>query len=140
MNITAHDVDILARTIYGEARGEDRVGQLCVGWVVKNRATRRYRGEGIAQCCQARMQFSCWNAGDPNYDKLLRTDLSDPVFREAFRNALSVLEGDLDPTNGSTHYCTVEKPKNASMWPPAWAKGHAPVVIIGRHAFYKDIP
>ena len=140
MNISAKDVDVLARTIYGEARGEDRVGQICVGWVVRNRAELGYRGNSLSECALKRWQFSCWNADDPNYQKLNQVDLSDEVYRECMRNALQVIAGGIDPTNGATHYHTISKPKAAVSWPPNWAEGHQPCATIGRHVFYKGVP
>ena len=32
MSLNERDVDVLARTIWGEARGEGRAGQIAVGW------------------------------------------------------------------------------------------------------------
>lgn len=31
------DIDVLARTIWGEARGEGLGGQIAVGWCIRNR-------------------------------------------------------------------------------------------------------
>lgn len=139
MKVSAADVDNMARTIYGEARGEDRVGQLCVGWVIRNRAEKQYRGDTIAAVCQRPWQFSCWNANDPNRPKLLTVDLSDPAFREAMRNTLQVLESDVDPTNGATHYHTIKKPRGVDVWPPNWAQGVKPCATVGAHVFYKGV-
>ena len=61
------ETDILARTIYGEARGESISGMEAVASVVLNRvafANRRGRfwwGNSIAEVCRAPKQFSCWN-------------------------------------------------------------------------------
>ncbi len=32
MSLNERDVDVLARTIWGEARGEGSAGQIAVGW------------------------------------------------------------------------------------------------------------
>jgi len=32
MSLNERDVDVLARTIWGEARGEGRAGQIAAGW------------------------------------------------------------------------------------------------------------
>ena len=34
-------IDIMARTIYGEARGEEEEGQIAVGNVIKNRVKKK---------------------------------------------------------------------------------------------------
>ena len=72
------ETDILARTIYGEARGESISGMEAVASVVLNRvafANRRGRfwwGNSIAEVCRAPKQFSCWNRNDPNYRLICR--------------------------------------------------------------------
>lgn len=139
MDFSQNDVIITAKTIYGEARGEPRLGQIAVAWVVRNRAAqaagRKQFGDGTAAgACLARWQFSSWNGNDPN-SKILRTmPDDDPRLAPFVGIARLVLKGDAkDPTHGSTFYHAswLEKPK--------WAKGHAPVITIGRHLFYKGI-
>lgn len=58
-----HDIDILARTIYGEARGEKTAGKKAVACVIMNRykAKKWFSGKTIAETCQKPWQFSCWN-------------------------------------------------------------------------------
>nr|DAP43737.1 MAG TPA: Cell Wall Hydrolase [Caudoviricetes sp.] len=133
------ETDILARTIYGEARGESISGMEAVASVVLNRvafANRRGRfwwGNSIAEVCRAPKQFSCWNRNDPNYRLICRVADTDIVFcickRIAGRAVAGLLE---DKTNGATHYHT------RHVW-PAWAKGKIPCAEIGRHFFYNDI-
>lgn len=36
MTVTERDSDILARTLWGEARGESLVGQIAVAWTIYN--------------------------------------------------------------------------------------------------------
>lgn len=85
------DTDILARTIYGEARGESISGQEAIASVILNRvafAKRRGRywwGNTIAGVCLAPWQFSCWNENDPNRKIIERADDADIGF--AFANA-----------------------------------------------------
>jgi hypothetical protein len=138
----SHDVDIVARTIYGEARGESEEGQIAVGFVAFNRSEdaqktgRRQFGDGSpASACLQPFQFSCWNANDPNAAKLraLDADDPDPVFAKCLRIAEEVLSGQIpDPTNGATFYHT----SNIS---PPWSRGQTPCAEIGRHKFYKGI-
>jgi N-acetylmuramoyl-L-alanine amidase len=131
-------VDVLARTLWGEARGEPVAGRLAVAWVVLNRVARNSAkrfGATIAEVCRKPFQFSCWNASDPNRAKIERVDVDDPVFRDCLELARQVVNGSLaaDPTAGSDHY-------HANGVQPNWAKGHAPIRTIGRHRFYNDIP
>ncbi|HJR27754.1 MAG TPA: cell wall hydrolase, partial [Pseudomonas sp.] len=71
MTATEKDRDVLARTLWGEARGEGLPGQIAVAWAIRNRVNdgkaRSWWGEGYAGVCQAPYQFSCWNKSDPNF-------------------------------------------------------------------------
>ena len=66
------DLNVLAQTIWGEARQEGTKGMLAVGNVIKNRAEANSRlfGQGIRGVALKPKQFSCWNKGDPNREKL----------------------------------------------------------------------
>ncbi|MGE4280086.1 MAG: cell wall hydrolase [Magnetospirillum sp.] len=133
-------VDILARTLWGEARGEKVRGIEAVAALVMNRVKRaqdrggRYWwGSSIQQVCLKPWQFSCWNQGDPNRPKLEKVTEKDRVFRVCLRVARRAAAGTLDdPTLGATHYHT------QAVAPP-WARGRNPSVIIGNHLFYNDV-
>lgn len=64
-----NSVEILALTIYAEARGEGHDGQLAVAYVILNRA--RLWHKSIKDVCYGKNQFSCYNSNDPQYPKLL---------------------------------------------------------------------
>ncbi len=130
---TDAELDTMARTIWGEARGEAFAGKVAVAWVIRNRVEHpRWWGRGIAEVCMKPFQFSCWNPGDPNEKKCRAVSADDPAFVECLAAARACLEGKLpDPTNGSDHYHV------DAGEPPYWAKGRAPLVAIGRHEFYK---
>jgi len=128
--------DVLARTIWGEARGEGVPGMEAVACVVLNRVKRANQkggywwGNNIIQVCQKPYQFSCWNRADPNFRKLLAVDASDLYFATAMRVANRTIAGVLkDSTGGATHY-------HARGTLPYWAKGETPSAEIGRHVFY----
>ncbi len=132
-------IDVLARTIYGEARGEPVRGKEAVAAVVVNRVRRaRLRngywwGHDIKSVCQKPWQFSCWNESDPNRDKLCAVTSANSVFKTCLRVARRAVAGTLkDPTAGATHY-------HALGIEPPWARGHEPSATIGRHKFYADI-
>jgi hypothetical protein len=62
--------DILLKTVFGEANGEDEIGQRAVCWVIYNRVkgNKTYwydasEGNTIAGVCLKDQQFECWNAG-----------------------------------------------------------------------------
>jgi len=137
---TAGDpVDILARTIWGEARSEGKAGMIAVAAVVLNRVAvsralggRHWWGADIAGVCRCRLQFSCWNPGDPNRAKLLAVNDDDPAFRVALSVAADAVAGRIvDPTFGATSYKVASLP-----WPFSWGHPRLPLAEIGKHAFY----
>jgi spore germination cell wall hydrolase CwlJ-like protein len=132
-------VDTLARTIYGEARGEPVRGQEAVACVVMNRVARAaerggwWWGATVAEVCRRPWQFSCWNAGDANRAKIERANEGDREFAICVRIARRAVAGALaDPTDGATHY-------HAEGLAPPWAAGREPAAVIGRHKFYNDV-
>lgn len=127
------DIDVLARTIYGEARGEKTEGMIAVGQVILNRyrSNKWFAGDTIAETCQKPWQFSCWNMNDPNRKKLLNA--TEAVLKPFWNIAERLINGEYeDKTFGATHYHT-KKIK------PAWAKGKTPCAIIGGHVFYNNV-
>jgi spore germination cell wall hydrolase CwlJ-like protein len=141
MNATERDRDILARTLYGEARGEGLAGQIAVAWTIRNRANdgkdKSWWGEGYAGVCQAPYQFSCWNKNDPNYPYLSGAKPIPPKqFAQALRAADLVISGAVpDLTKGATHYYATTMPKA-----PAWAAKATQTLRLGNHLFFKDVP
>jgi spore germination cell wall hydrolase CwlJ-like protein len=132
-------VDSLARTLWGEARGESVAGIEAVASVVLNRVARararggHWWGRDVDGVCRAPRQFSCWNPEDPNRAKLEAVTAADPVFATCLRVARRAVAGVLaDRTLGATHY-------HAEGTHPRWAKGRVPSAAIGRHLFYNDV-
>lgn len=138
----ADDVDAMTRTLWGEARGEGRDGQIAVAWVIRNRAEynidpahpeKDWWGNSPAQVCKHPWQFSCWNENDPNRQKLLALTPDSPGYRWLAGVARSVLDGAVpDPTKGATHYKVVG---TKASWDKA-TDGKDPI-IIGHHAFFR---
>ncbi len=130
-------IDVLARTMWGEARGQGDEGLQAVANVVLNRVAvaqakgNFWWGHNIVQVCQKPYQFSCWNRSDPNFRKLQAVDERDLYFatclRVARRAAIDALD---DVTCGATHY-------HANYVSPYWIKGEKPCAVIGDHIFYK---
>lgn len=135
--ITRDDVWTVAKTIYGEARGEPWLGKIAVAWVIVNRhrAGKWFSRASLWATCRVPWQFSCWNEDDPNRAALEALSLDDPAMRECVAAALVVLTGhEHDPTAGATHYFAP-----AVVGPPTWAAGKTAVCSIGGHAFFDDI-
>ncbi len=133
------EIDVMARTLWGEARSEGLKGMEAVAHVILNRvAHAKSKGESfwwghdVLTVCQRPYQFSCWNPGDPNRQKLMAVDKDDIHFATALRVARRAVYRQLgdDPTLGADHYHTV----NVS---PFWSKGETPLIQIGSHLFFK---
>jgi len=137
---TPQDLDILARTIFGEARGEYGrcEGGLCaliaVANVIVNRVQEKsWYGTTIAAVCLKPWQFSCWNHSDPNYVIIKERIIDNPIFTICQHVAESVVQGLWpDITKSSNHYHAT-----GMALPPDWSRGHNPIVRIGRHLFYR---
>ena len=136
------NIDTLARTIWGEARNQGMEGMAAVANVITNRVDidlhddRRpdWWGEGFTEVCTKPWQFSCWNANDPNRQRLLAVTVSDPQYADALVLAAAAVSGRLrDRTNGATHYFAP-----AVVKPPAWTAGLRPTATIRDHVFYRS--
>ena len=129
------DVDVMARTIYGEARGQSFQGQVAVAFVIKTRSDERRKS--ITEICLAPMQFSCWNRNDPNRKIVEFVGMDTPRFMTAYGIACLVITGQLvNPAPGANHYHTVSAPDNMP-WPPNWAKQMKTITTIGAHTFLR---
>lgn len=129
------DAAIVARTIYGEARGEPPDGKLAVAYSIVNRwkSKRWFAGKTLASTAMKADQYTCWSTRDPNREKMC--DLADADLAECQAAALAAILGTVaDPTDGCTHYHAA-----AMETYPSWALGKAPRVTIGRHHFYKGV-
>ena len=129
--------DVLARTLWGEARGEGARGMIGVANVVLNRVKvaqekgKFWWGNNIIQVCQKPYQFSCWNRSDPNFKKLQNIGIEDKHFAKAMEIAgLAIAEQLEDLTRGSTHY-------HAKEIKPYWSRAKEPIAVIGSHIFYR---
>jgi N-acetylmuramoyl-L-alanine amidase len=130
-------IDTMARTLWGEARGEVPAGQRGVANVILNRVAKdkpQRFGATVENVCRKPMQFSCWNQSDPNRAKLLAVTDANEQFRQCLELARTAVNGSLsDNTRGSDHYHTAGVA-------PSWSKGHVPAAVLGSHRFFNDIP
>lgn len=126
--------DIMARTAWGEARGEGSRGMQAVLNVIMNRVKKGgWWGVTPAEVCKKKSQFSCWNKNDPNYSKLLAVNENDPNFRTALSLAKSAYAGTLpDITGGATNYVNLAALNSI----PSWVKNMTKTAQIGNHTFY----
>lgn len=124
--------DTLARTVWGEARGERKRGMEAVAAVIMNRANNpRWWGRDVVSVCLKPWQFSAWNIDDANRRQLLAVTETNAEFRIALEIADAALAGRLvDETNNADHFHTVTVS-------PLWSRGRRPVASIGRHRFFR---
>ena len=132
--IEEQELFTLAKTIYGEARGESRKGKQAVCHVILNRVKKGgWWGNTIEKVCRKKYQFSCWNENDPNKEKLDNLTLSDMDYLSCIAVAAECLTGELID---NTHHCTHYHVKGLE---PSWAAQETPDVEIDNHVFYRGI-
>jgi len=120
------EIEVLARTLYGEARGEP-------GAAGARKILRVLVGQRRHSCLHQTLPFSCWNVDDPNRPKLLTVEAKDRNYQSCMRIARRAVRGALaDRTGGATHYHA------KGVFPP-WARGRMYSAEIGRHQFYAGI-
>lgn len=128
------DIDVVARTVYGEARGEPNLGKTAVAHVILNRVKHGgWWGNTIQRVCLKKYQFSCWLKDDPNLPKILAVDASDSVFGTCLSIAEDAILGrSCDPTNGADSYLV-------TGLKTAWTENLVPCAVIGNHSFYRTL-
>lgn len=132
------DIKVMAKTIYGEARGEffkyGYCGLICVGNVIHNRFLKQNyytHSKSIAEICLQPNQFSCWNSNDVNKKLLDSLDENSNIFKKCFYTTKCIIKGKIpDLTGGCTHY-------HARGIRPFWSLNVTPTIIVGNHIFYK---
>lgn len=124
----------LAKTIWGEARGEGLKGMQAVANVIMNRVDRGgWYGASVKDVVLKPYQFSCWNATDPNRKLLDVIDENTLNASGAMSVAEAALNGQLqDITGGATEY---HNKKITPAW--NWDKLEK-TVQIGNHIFYRS--
>jgi len=119
--IKSHELNLLARAINGEARGESFIGQIAVGAVIINRVLSNYFPDTFAEVIYQPNQFSAVNDGQINLQPT----------GSAYRAARQAIRGK-DPTMGSLYYYNPRTAKNKR-----WFATRRAVVTIGDHVFTK---
>jgi N-acetylmuramoyl-L-alanine amidase len=127
--------DLLARCIWGEARGESIRGKLAVAHVVLNRVKAKpCYGHSMKEVLLRASQFSCFNENDPNLVKILNLNSSNPDLAYCLAVAdMALLVDNPDPSGGATHY-------HAAQVKPSWVGSPQMAFLcqIGNHLFYRE--
>jgi len=136
------EAQIMALTIYGEARGEPYEGKVAVGSVILERVEHRdWDGKTLHEVCLMPYQFSCFLPADPNFKalKLIAGDWDTKITRsKALSECYSIAKGLLDGTIPRT---PIIAEKNVCQYKTkaakaAWANKMERVAVIGHHEFY----
>lgn len=117
---TAADLNLLARLISAEARGESYTGQVAVGAVVLNRVAHSSFPDTISGVIYQNGAFSC--VRDSNWYAAV-TDSAKRAARDAING--------WDPTGGAIYYY------NPSTTKSAWIRKRPITTYIGNHVFCK---
>lgn len=135
------DAEILALTIYGEARGEDYLGKVAVGSVILNRVDLKgWQGKTVSEVCLKPYQFSCFLKSDPNYPILLgiaQDPQGERTKNRTFQTCYEIAEGLLSGAEARATEATSYHTGNMKPFPP-WAAKMTRVDKIGRHIFYRE--
>ena len=115
-------VDLLARLINGEARGEPYKGQVAVGAVVMNRVKSSEFPDTISGVIYQKGQFSC--VTDGQFNKAIDEDST------VYKAAREAMNGS-DPTNGCLFFYNPKTSKSK------WVFSRPTVITIGKHRFAK---
>ncbi len=114
------DVNLLARLIYGEARGESYTGQVAVGAVVLNRVKHSSFPNTVSGVIYQRGAFDAVSDGQINLSP-------DQTAISAARDAIN----GWDPSYGAIYYFNPNTATNGWIW------SRPLTVVIGKHRFCK---
>lgn len=115
---TQSEVELLARTISAESRGEPYEGQVAVGAVILNRIEHPSFPNTLAGVIYQNGAFSCIDDGQIN----------EPVYESCKRAAVDAMNG-WDPSGGAIYYYN---PVTATS---KWIRSRPIIATIGKHVF-----
>ena len=111
-------LDLLARVISAEARGEPYSGQVAVGAVILNRVNHPSFPNTIAGVVYQKGAFTCMVDGQ----------IDQPVAASAYRAARDALNGS-DPSGGAIYYFNPDTATSSWIW------SRPLITVIGSHRF-----
>ena len=115
---TESEINLLARIISAESRGEPYEGQVAVGAVILNRIDHPSFPNTIAGVIYQPLAFSCVDDGQIN----------EPVSDSAFKAANDAING-WDPSGGAIYYYNPDKASSK------WILSRTIICSIGKHKF-----
>lgn len=117
-SFSSADIDLLAKVISAESRGEPYAGQVAVGAVILNRMEHPSFPNTLSGVIYQPGAFSCLYDGGINA----------PVAESAYRAARDAINGQ-DPSGGAIYYYNPAKSTNQ------WIFSRPVITVIGQHRF-----
>ena len=114
------DINLLARMISAESRGEPYTGQVAVGAVIMNRIAHPSFPDTLSGVLYQNGAFTA----------LVDGQFNQPVAESAYKAAQDAING-WDPTGGAIYYYN---PRTATN---QWIRSRPVVATIGKHVFCK---
>lgn len=140
------DAQVMAMTIWGEARGEPRDGKIAVGSVILERVEhRKWDGQTIKEVCFWPYQFSCYLDADPNVRHLMsfaadfdQAAKENKALAECYEVAQGILDGSIprDADIVRENACQYLTSWCKKVMTVPWWKDYKFVKKIGGHEFY----
>lgn len=128
------DLEIVAMTLFGEAKAGDVDDLHAIACVILNRRFLPNWPFDFTSVCLQLWQFSCWNKKDANRKRITNPDnWLTPWYRKCHEQAVELTHGSMyDITDTATHYHTPGvKPK--------WSVGKTPCFQTAGHLYFNDI-
>lgn len=124
------DLDMLVRTIWGEARSQTPEQQALAAQVILNRSAAH--GGSIKDTVLAKGQFEPWGDGKGSQrDRMLKLDPNSEEYQKILANIQPAVTGAM-PNAGYDHFYAAG---NAGRAKPAWDNGTG--TQVGDHIFFK---
>lgn len=122
-----HIIEVVAATLYHEARGEGEEGMRAVASVIYNRANqKRWKKLGYSGVCLQKYQFSCHNKGFMKANPKKAGDKK--AYKLCVKIATEIANNKFKSTVNANHYCT----NNCKV---SWKKLLKNKTVIKNHTF-----
>ena len=137
---SSNAVNIIARTLWGEARGESDAGKKAVASVLWNRAGQK--AENLPKVALRKRQFSCWNSVSMNDKKpenysyvipnaVRKNSIDEKAWQACLDIAAQLIKGTFKSTVGDANAYYVSSMSN----PPSWDADLTGTQNVGSHKF-----
>lgn len=120
-SLSSSDLNLLARVIAAEARGESYTGQVAVGAVILNRVAHSSFPDTVSGVVYQRGAFTCMTDGQ----------FSSTTVPSSCTKAAKAAAGGWDPSGGALYYYNPAKTTNR------WIRSRPVITTIGSHVFCK---